>query len=367
ITACKKAGVKDFIIVVGYRGEQVREYFGDGKKLNVKIEYAEQKKQLGTANALKQAEKFVKDSFLCLSPDSLISSQVLKKLCKQKPLTICIKEVPCAKELGVVKVRGNKILEISEKVEEGKALVNLGTYLLDPVIFDAIRKTQLSERYEYELTEALNILIREGHRLTAQKIKEVWLDIATPISLLKANELVLKNLRGECKGEVERYATLKGNVSVGSGTIITSGSYIIGPVIIGKNCEIGPNCFIRPFSSIGNNVRIGNGVEIKNSIIMDNTKIGHLSYVGDSIIGRNCNFGAGTVIANLRFDRKNVPIIIRGEKADSGLKKLGVIMGDNVQTGINVSIDPGTVICENATILPHAFVSGWIKQNSCVG
>ncbi|MEW6070890.1 MAG: DapH/DapD/GlmU-related protein, partial [Candidatus Thermoplasmatota archaeon] len=214
--------------------------------------------------------------------------------------------------------------------------------------------------------QALNILINQGEEIRYIVMKEDWLDVATPMSILKANELVLKNLKMEYKGEVEKYVTIKGNVSVGKGTLIRSGSYILGPVIIGENCEIGPNCFIRPFTSIGNNVRIGNGVEIKNSIVMDDTKIGHLSYVGDSIIGRNCNFGAGTIIANLRFDRRNVPIIICGKKIDSELKKLGVIMGDNVQTGINVSIDTGTVICENVIVMPHAFVSGYVEAGSVV-
>lgn len=83
-----------------------------------------------------------------------------------------------------------------------------------------------------------------------------------------------------------------------------NGSYIEGPVIIGEECKIGPNCYIRPYTSIGDKCHIGNACEIKNSIIMNNSNIPHQNYVGDSIIGENCNLGAGTKIANLRFDRK---------------------------------------------------------------
>ncbi|MEW6069711.1 MAG: sugar phosphate nucleotidyltransferase, partial [Candidatus Thermoplasmatota archaeon] len=162
IIEAKKAGVKDFIIVVGYRGEQIRDYFKDGRKLNVKIEYAEQKKRLGTANALEVAEKLVKGSFLCLSPDSLISAQVLEKLRREKPITVCLKEVTSSKGLGIVRIKGDRIKEILEKVSQGKALINTGAYLFDQRIFDAIRKTLPSERGEYELTQALNILINQG-------------------------------------------------------------------------------------------------------------------------------------------------------------------------------------------------------------
>jgi hypothetical protein len=107
---------------------------------------------------------------------------------------------------------------------------------------------------------------------------------------------------------------------------------------IDEECDIGPNCYIRPFTSIGRNVRIGNACEVKNSLILDDTHIGHLSYVGDSIIGENCNFGAGTITANLRFDKKNIKVKIKDRVVDSSRTKLGVIMGDNVQTGIGTRL-----------------------------
>jgi bifunctional UDP-N-acetylglucosamine pyrophosphorylase/glucosamine-1-phosphate N-acetyltransferase len=133
-------------------------------------------------------------------------------------------------------------------------------------------------------------------------------------------------------------------VIIGEGTVVRNGAYIIGPVVIGKNCDIGPNCFIRPSTSIGNNVHIGNGVEVKNCVIMDDTKIGHLTYIGDSVVGYGCNFGAGTKVANLRHDGKSIKSIIKGKRVDTGRRKLGVIMGDDVHTGINTSINVGVVI-----------------------
>jgi bifunctional UDP-N-acetylglucosamine pyrophosphorylase/glucosamine-1-phosphate N-acetyltransferase len=89
---------------------------------------------------------------------------------------------------------------------------------------------------------------------------------------------------------------------------------------------------------------VGNAVEIKNSIIMDNTNVNHLSYVGDSVIGVDCNLGAGTNLANLRFDDKHVKVTVKGKRVDSGLRKLGAIFGDGVKTGINTSVNPGVKI-----------------------
>src|SRR5690606_18401917 len=131
-------------------------------------------------------------------------------------------------------------------------------------------------------------------------------------------------------GEGEEGATLKGKISIGRGTVVRSGSYIEGPVMIGQDSESGPNCYIRPTCCRGDNGRIGNAVEIKNSTIMNGTKIGHLSYVGDSIIGERCNFGAGTICSNLRHDKGNIKSYLKGEKVDSGRRKLGVIMGHGV-------------------------------------
>jgi bifunctional UDP-N-acetylglucosamine pyrophosphorylase/glucosamine-1-phosphate N-acetyltransferase len=125
---------------------------------------------------------------------------------------------------------------------------------------------------------------------------------------------------------------------------IRPGSYIEEPVAIGDGCVIGPNCFIRKYSSIGKNCKVGNAVEIKNSVIMENSFVSHLSYVGDSIIGRNCNIGAGAVFANLRLDDRNVKMDVNGSRMDSGSRKLGGVVGHDVKFGVNVTVMPGKKI-----------------------
>ncbi|MDO9097182.1 MAG: DapH/DapD/GlmU-related protein, partial [Candidatus Methanoperedens sp.] len=228
----------------------------------------------------------------------------------------------------------------------------------------AIDNNKQSPRGEYEITDSIQFLIDSGRDVKCMLL-EKWLDIGFPWHLLEANEMVLsdgENIRWDICGEVEPYATLKGNVAVGEGTIIRNGAYITGPVIIGDNCDIGPNCYIRSATSIGDDVRIGNAVEVKNSIVMSGANIGHLSYVGDSIVGEDCNFGAGTKVANLRYDNRTIMVELAGKKFDSGRRKLGVIMGDNVKTGINSMINVGTTIDSGVFINPGEFVKRCILK-----
>jgi bifunctional UDP-N-acetylglucosamine pyrophosphorylase/glucosamine-1-phosphate N-acetyltransferase len=151
---------------------------------------------------------------------------------------------------------------------------------------------------------------------------------------------------------------------MGKGTILRSGTYIQGSVIIGENCDIGPNSYIRGVTTIGDNCRIGNAVEVKNSIVMHNTNIPHHNYVGDSILGENCNLGSGTKVANLRLDEGPISVVIKGETINTGRRKLGVIMGNDVKTGINSMINIGTIIGEYTEIGPGAIASGYIAPRS---
>jgi len=155
---------------------------------------------------------------------------------------------------------------------------------------------------------------------------------------------------------LEKGAYLKGPIGIGTGTKIRAGAYIEGPVWIGEGSDIGPNCYIRPFTSVGKGVRIGNACEIKNSLILNQTHIGHMSYVGDSIIGALCNFGAGTITSNLRFDDKTVKVKVKGNIVDSGVRKLGVIIGDNVKTGIGVRFMPGIKVDGDTWIGPSTTI-----------
>lgn len=346
VNTAKDAGIEGFVFVTGYLEEQIREYFGDGSKWGTSIDYVPQKEQLGTANAIGYAKGHVGAVFLVLNGDMLIGQEDLKALLSRtEEALICVKEVENPSDFGVLETENNKVVRIIEKPKNPPTnLANAGIYLFRESIFKFIDLTQPSIRNELEITESIQMLIDSGAPVGYSLLEGRWIDIGYPWDLLKANEGLLKELKGSCEGEVEPNVTIKGEVAIGKGTIIKNGAYIEGPVIIGENCEIGPNCYIRPSTAIGNRAKVGNAVEIKNTIMMDGTHVGHLSYVGDSVIGKRCNFGAGTKVANLRHDGKNIKVKVKGKVIDSGRRKLGVIMGDDVHTGINTSINIGVIM-----------------------
>ncbi|MGB9928832.1 MAG: bifunctional sugar-1-phosphate nucleotidylyltransferase/acetyltransferase [Methanosarcina sp.] len=353
-----EAGVDGFVFITGYLEEQIQEYFGDGSKWGVSIEYVRQEEQLGTANAIGWAKGHVEGAFLVLNGDMLIGQEDLKNLVsRQEEAVICVKEVENPSDFGVLETQNNRVIRIIEKPKNPPTnLANAGIYLFRESIFDFIDRTKPSIRNEYEITDSIQMLIDSGKAVGYNPLEGRWIDIGYPWDLLKANEYLLKDLKGSSEGVIEPNATIKGEVIVGKGTLIRNGSYIEGPVIIGENCDIGPNCFIRPLTAVGNHVRIGNAVEIKNTIIMENTHVGHLSYVGDSVIGRKCNFGAGTKVANLRHDGKNIKVMLKGRIIDSGRRKLGVIMGDDVHTGINTSINTGVMMEKGRNTSPGEII-----------
>lgn len=183
------------------------------------------------------------------------------------------------------------------------------------------------------------------------------LRIIHPWDLLKANENYVGHITENCiNGDIHPAAHVEGIVHIGKGTRILPGVFIEGNAIIGENCKIGPNCYIRGATSIGDNCHVGQAVEVKNSIILSHSSIGHLSYVGDSVIGHKVNFGAGTITSNLRHDGKNHRTMVDGELIDTGRRKFGAIVGDYVHTGINTSIYPGRKLFSHATTRPGEIV-----------
>jgi bifunctional UDP-N-acetylglucosamine pyrophosphorylase/glucosamine-1-phosphate N-acetyltransferase len=181
--------------------------------------------------------------------------------------------------------------------------------------------------------------------------------IRYPWDLLLVNDRVVGAItESRFDGEKRANVTIDGNVWLGEGSVLLPGVYIEGNVVIGQNCKIGPNCYIRGNTHIGDECHIGQAVEIKNSILMNGVSAGHLSYVGDSIIGEGCNLGAGTITANFRHDGKNHRSEVDGGLVDTGRRKFGCVMGDHVHTGIHTSIYPGRKIWSNQSTLPGEIV-----------
>ena len=356
----REAGIREFVFVVGYHGDTVRHYFGSGYAWQVSIDYVTQRKQLGTAHAVGMVERFVDGKFLLINGDVIVGEKAIRRMMSKDETTLSLVEVTSPQDLGVVEVEEGRVVRIHEKVRKPPSnLANAGLYLLAPDIFPAVLRIKKSPRSEYEITDSLQLLIDEQHGISYEVI-DYWLDLSYPWDLLTGNESLMSRVVPQSLGQVEENVVIRGLVSIGKGTVIRANSYIVGPVVIGENCEIGPGCYIRPSTSIGDNCHIGSAVEVKNSIIMRDSKIPHHNYVGDSVIGEGCNLGAGTKIANLRLDKKEITAM----GIDTGRHKLGAILGDGVQTGINACIDVGSLIGNDTYIGAGALASGVIAPNS---
>jgi bifunctional UDP-N-acetylglucosamine pyrophosphorylase/glucosamine-1-phosphate N-acetyltransferase len=361
VLAARDAAITDFVFVVGYGEREIRKHFGDGSQWEIHIRYAPQRHQHGTADAVKSVRDLVTGPFLLLNGDMIISSTDIADLRKCQSPCMSVSTTDHPGDYGVVLVENGLVTSLEEKSKNPKStMINAGAYLLDPDIFDAVDRVQISSRGELELTDALSEYITEK-KLKVYKLS-YWMDIGNPWDMLDANLTLMGNLQSSLKGMVEDGVSIHGNVIVGEGSLVKSGTYIEGPCIIGRNCRIGPHAYIRGATSIGDDCHIGHCTELKNSVIMAGTKIPHFNYIGDSIIGTGCNFGAGTKIANLRHDHADVRVCGK----DTRRKKFGAVIGDGVQFGINCSVNVGTLIGSNAQFAPNSSISGCIGENATI-
>jgi|TARA_B110000263_G_scaffold224961_1_gene215689 UDP-N-acetylglucosamine diphosphorylase/glucosamine-1-phosphate N-acetyltransferase len=360
----KKIGVENIHILIGYQMKDISDKLKNGKEYGVHINYITQEEQKGTGHAVVQAKGIIEDRFYCINGDMIINAENLRNLNQDNDhLAMMVTEVEDCSNFGVVESQNNYLVSIIEKGVKGKGTVNAGSYIFDKRIFKAIDGIGKSIRGEYELTDALQSI--------AEEIRIVnhigfWKDIGSPWDLITANEIYMENIIELNQGTIENNVTIKGDLYLGENSIIKAGTYIEGPVWIGKNCIIGPNAYLRKGTVLCGSNKVGASSEVKNSILMEGAKAPHHNYVGDSIIGKNSNLGSGTKIANLRLDKKTINIIHKGKKIDSGRRKLGAIIGDNVNTGINTSINAGTILGSYVKIGPNASVSGTYESQSTI-
>jgi len=376
VNALKASGTSEMLIVVHYMGDLIRQYFGDGQKLGVRIEYVEQKSAVGTGDAVGVVEPHVTGDFILVYGDLLFTEKAMKSVIelhqKEKPTaTMAVVPVDKPENYGIVELEKDtyikRIVEKPNRQEAPTNLANAGIYILPTEIFRKIEQISASPRGEMEITDAISLMLKDETNFRIAKLsREDWLDIGRPWDLLEANRWALARTNHKIVGLIENGAHLIGPVTVAESARIRSGAYIEGPALIDEGSDIGPNCYIRPFTSIGKNARIGNACEIKNSMLMDGTHVGHLSYVGDSIIGEKCNLGAGTITANYRLDGRTVKMMVKDKTVDTERTKLGIVLGDNVKSGINALFMPGVKVGVNSWVGPNVVVDRDLASNTVV-
>ena len=347
-----EAGADRLVVVVGYESDRVQDHFGSHHG-GVDLEYAVQQQQRGTADAVSAAAPLLADEpFVVLNGDALYDQASLDTLYSNGPGVGSYRvENPSA--YGVLQLAADDDTRVRGVVEKpadpDSNLINTGAYVFPAAAHDLLN-VQTSERGELELTDVLEAVCNQ-FSVTAVPFDR-WLDVGRPWELLAANEWLLESLSTRLDGDVHDGATLDGPVVVEEGATVKSGVTIEGPVYVDSGATVGPNAYVRGSTYLGPETKVGNAVEVKNSVFMTGATVGHLSYVGDSVLGQRVNFGAGTKVANLRHDGEPVTLTVKGERVSTGRRKLGVIVGDDAKTGINTSLNAGVVLGTGTTTRP---------------
>ncbi|MBR2587593.1 MAG: UDP-N-acetylglucosamine pyrophosphorylase [Bacilli bacterium] len=163
--------------------------------------------------------------------------------------------------------------------------------------------------------------------------------------------------------DLEEYDKIGENIWIAKSAKVAPTAYIAGPAIIGKDTEVRHCAFVRGNAIVGNNCVVGNSTELKNVILFNNVQVPHYNYVGDSILGYRSHLGAGSITSNVKSDKKLVVVKNGDEHIETGLKKFGAMIGDNVEVGCGSVLNPGTVIGKNSNIYPLSSVRGVIGSN----
>lgn len=162
----------------------------------------------------------------------------------------------------------------------------------------------------------------------------------------------------------EEYEKRGEDIWIAKSAKVFDSAYIAGPCIIGKNTEVRQCAFIRGNALVGENCVIGNSTELKNVLLFNNVQVPHYNYVGDSILGYKSHMGAGSITSNVKSDKTPVTVAYEGERVETGLKKMGAILGNYVEVGCNSVLNPGTIIGSNSNVYPLSSVRGYVPGGS---
>jgi len=293
IESLKDAGVTEIAIVIGGIGSnKVKEYYEDGKKFGVKITYIEQDTPRGIAHAVSLCEDFVDNKkFIVFLGDNIINTSIdsFRKNFENSnsDALILLCEVDNPEQFGIAYLDRDKISKMIEKPKHPESnLAITGIYFLTPKIFEKIKKLKPSWRNELEIVDALQMILDCNETISYDIITNFWKDTGTPNDIIRANEIILKDMKHSFLDTKGIDIEINDNVTIGVNTTIKNDCKIFGPVIIGENCTIDDSAIIGPNVSIGDNSKISKCTLI-DSIVMSHCNIDTRISIKDSIIASN--------------------------------------------------------------------------------
>jgi len=366
-------GFDDFVIVGGAYN------FNALKSLATNLPYTvsvvEQKDLTnGMAGAVLAARDIVdKDSAIVVSGNDIVDKSCFESafdLSKNTNLDgfLVAKEVTNYFPGGYLNVKNGLVHGIVEKPGAGNEpsnLVNIVIHFFSNFSaftnIVAAADSHKDDRYEV----ALDTFINSNNKIGVLPYDGFWQPVKYPWHIMALMEYFLNNVERKTDGaDISSTAVIRGNVYLEDGVKIFDHATVVGPAYIGKNCVVANNALVRN-SIVGESSVIGYATEIARSFLGKHVWT-HSNYVGDSILGNNVSFGAGTVTGNLRFDEKDISVKVGDEIMNCGRNKFGLITGDNVRSGVNTSFMPGIKIGSNVCVGAGLVIANDIDDNKFV-
>jgi bifunctional UDP-N-acetylglucosamine pyrophosphorylase/glucosamine-1-phosphate N-acetyltransferase len=375
LDTAQKAGLRRFIIVAN--PNNIARIEGIAMRYpKAKFEFIVQEKPLGIADALGNAKRLLKDEILLVNPNDVFENTVYNNLlaaCKKEKSTAFITGYKVSSYFPggylVVNEDGGliRILEKPGKGNEPSDMVNILAHLhpYPDKLLHSISQVKTNEDDVYE--QAIDAMCKAGCAIKVVPYTDTWTPIKYPWHVLDVVRYFLDRAE-TCispDAHISEYAVVDGKVVIEEGVRVLENAVVRGPVYIGRNTVIGNSTLVRSYSHLGADCVVGFSTEIKGSYVGDGTQF-HMNYAGDSVIGAQCSFGAGTVTANWRFDTKTIQVKVGDTMIDTGKDKLGAFIGDNCRTGIQVGIMPGVRIGNNAVIYPHVNLTNDVGVDTMV-
>ena len=207
-----------------------------------------------------------------------------------------------------------------------------------------------------------NIKIENMYSLDETIAKKIFDGVVYPWEVLSRISSFIVELGNTL--DADKYDNVSENVWIAKSATVAPTAFINGPAIIGKNAEIRHCAFIRGNAIVGEGAVVGNSTELKNVLLFNKVQVPHYNYVGDSILGYKSHMGAGSITSNVKSDKTLVTILTKEGKIETKLKKMGAILGDNVEVGCNSVLNPGTIIGKESNVYPLSMVRGYVNAHS---
>lgn len=372
IKSISDKGIKDIIVVVGPKSSLSKDLSFISQEFGIKLSFVVQEKPLGTGDALLRAKEMITGPFFVIWPYKINAGEIVEKIMeKQKkgefqPMLIC-NSTNNPEDFGILKYEGERVVEICENPKKGEETSSVkisGTYFLNLDFFNHYQS--IIEHHSEDFVDALNLYLKAREVVfvlweeTLPSLKYSW-------DFLKFSEKMFSSVEFKKyispDAVIGKNVVLGENIYIGEKVVIGDNTIVSDNCFIGNNCKLGPNNVLRGPVSLEGDIVTGAFTEIKNCLIQKGTHF-HSGYFGDSVIGKNCRFGAGFITANKRIDRETVKSIVKEKKKDTGLISFGMVVGDNSKFGIHTGTMPGTLIGNDCLIGPGTLVFKNIEDNT---